>query len=870
MTRSFQDMSPRTHLIVAVALVAWATIGSPPAHAVDIEAVRAQFKTGRYEACLTSAQKAIEQGAYQTEWRLLTIQSLMALGRYDEAAERMDTILREMRPSIRLLKLAHTVYQQSGQDEQADQMLGIVYRIATTRHREYMNSDDVVALGQSLLLLGAEPRMVLDDFYGLALRNDPNCRNAYLAGGALALAKQDYELAAEQYRQALTRFGDDPDVHHGLAQAFYPSDRNAMIQSLDATLHVNRNHAQALILLAEHQIDCESYEAAAKSLDRVLVVNPWQPQAWAYRAVLAHLATDPNAVERCRTNALKFWPTNPQVDHLIGRKLSMKYRFAEGAAYQRQALKFDPDHLPAKIQLAQDLLRLGDERQGWTLADQVNSADPYNVEAYNLVNLHDKFRTFKTLSSDGFIIRMDPRQADVYGEKVLELLQRARTQLCAKYGLELDRPVTVELFANQQDFAVRTFGMPGGGGFLGVCFGHVITANSPRLERPANWQATLWHEFCHVVTLNLTRNKMPRWLSEGISVYEELQRDPTWGQRMNPQYRQMILGGQLTPVGNLSSAFMNPASPLHLQFAYYESALVVEFLVERFGFATLKAILADLAEGAEINAAIATHAGPVKKIEKEFEAFARKRAEDLAPQVDWEQPEGDAVNPADADALARWLTQHPNSFWALQQRVLSLLADQQWEQAKEPLRKLIALYPEDVGEDNAYELLAQAHRRLGESEQEVQVLTTLATRSAVAREAYERLTEIGSENQNWVQVVENGEKYLAVYPMLGTVHGRLGEAYETLGQAEQAIASYRRLLVLEPPDPVEVHYRLAQLLRPRDAVAAKRHVLEALADAPRFRQGHRLLLEILADTGTLPTEAAPQDVKLPAVQGDTQ
>jgi tetratricopeptide (TPR) repeat protein len=870
MTCAFQDMSHRSHLIAVLALAVWTMAQSPSAYAVEIEAAREQFKTGQYETCLKSAEKAIQEGAYQTEWRVLTIQSLMTLGRYDEAAKRIDTILKEMRPNIRMLKLAHAAYQHNDQSEQTGTMLGVIYRIATTRSTEYMSSDDAVALGESLLLLGAEPRMVLDDFYNRALRNDPNCRSAYLAAGALALAKQDYELAAEQYREALTRFGDDPDVHHGLAQAFYHSDRNTMIQSLDAALHVNPNHAAALILLAEHQIDCEDHKAAAKSLDRILAVNPWQPQAWAYRAVLAHLATDPNAVDRCRARALKFWSTNPQVDHLIGRKLSMKYRFAEGAAYQRQALKFDPDYLPAKIQLAQDFLRLGDEQKGWTLADEVNSEDPYNVEAYNLVNLHEKFREFRTLTPDGFIIRMDKLEAEVYGDEVAELLQQAKVDLCAKYGLELDRPVTVELFANQQDFAVRTFGMPGGDGFLGVCFGHVITANSPRVERSANWKATLWHEFCHVVTLNMTRNKMPRWLSEGISVYEELQRNPRWGQHMNPQYRQMILGGELTPVGNLSSAFMNPASPLHLQFAYYESALVVEFLVERFGFGALKAILTDLGKGVEINTAIASHAGPLKKIEREFETFARKRAEDLAPQVDWEQPEQDAVNPSDAEALAQWLADHPNSFWALQQRALSLLADRQWEQAKEPLRKLIALYPEYVGQGNAYELLAQVHRGLGETDQEIAVLAELATQSAAAGEAYERLTEVGTERENWPQVIENGDKYVAVYPMLGSVHWRLGRAHEALGQDERAIESYRRLLWLQPSDPVEVHYRLARLLRSRDAVAAKKHILEALADAPRFRQGHQLLLQILADTGTLPAEASQERDEPATVQGSTQ
>ena len=50
---------------------------------------------------------------------------------------------------------------------------------------------------------------------------------------------------------------------------------------------------------------------------------------------------------------------------------------------------------------------------------------------------------------------------------------------------------------------------------------------------------------------------------------------------MTPQYRRMILEGELTPVSKLSGAFLNPASSEHLQFAYYESSMVVKFLVER-------------------------------------------------------------------------------------------------------------------------------------------------------------------------------------------------------------------------------------------------------------------------------------------------
>ncbi len=38
----------------------------------------------------------------------------------------------------------------------------------------------------------------------------------------------------------------------------------------------------------------------------------------------------------------------------------------------------------------------------------------------------------------------------------------------------------------------------------------------------------LWHEFCHVITLQKTGNKIPRWLSEGISVFEERRADVRW------------------------------------------------------------------------------------------------------------------------------------------------------------------------------------------------------------------------------------------------------------------------------------------------------------------------------------------------------
>jgi len=876
LTQQEQLMSRRmlrhSRPILIAACIAF-TVGSiRSAFAQSLDASRKQFRTGQYTQCLESTRKAIESRAYGEEWQILMAELLIALGRYDQAAKEIDLALLNYPVSIRLLKLGHTANQYCGRADRASEMLARIYRLGSAIEIEFWAPPDLVALGEAVLLLGCEPRLVLEQFFNRALKNDPNCRESYLAAAALATDKQDYDLAANQYRKALQRFGDDPDMHYGLAKAFYNSDRGAMIKSLDAALYLNPNHVPALLLLAEHQIDCEDYAAASKSLDRASAVNPRHPETWAYRCVLAHLATpDPvggsKAVEQTRANALKDWSTNPQVDYLIGRKLSQDYRAASGAAYQRQALKFDPDYLPAKIQLAQDLLRLGHEDEGWKLADEVHNRDAYNVQAYNLVNLRDHLSKFKTLQGGKFLLRMDEREAALCGDMVVDLLQQARSQLCEKYGLELGHSVIVELFPEQQDFAVRTFGLPGGDGFLGVCFGNVITANSPKAERPFNWQATLWHEFCHVVTLNLTRNKMPRWLSEGISVYEESQRNPTWGQQMNPQYRKMILGAELTPISNLSAAFLNPPSPMHLQFAYYESALVVEFLVERFGYKTLQAILADLAKGEQINAAISRCAAPLAEIEKKFKVFARKRAEDLAPDVDWEQAEKGQLDTTDRQALAEWLAKHPNNFWALTLYAKNLLADRKWTDAKEPLKKLIALYPEYSGDDNGYLLLAEAHRNLGETEQERQVLSKLAIISANTTYAYGRLMEIAMQEKNWQDVIENGQRYMAVYPLLPSLHWQLGRANEEVGRDEQAIESYRRLLLLDPADPADVNYRLGRLLEHTDPAVAKRHVLLALAEAPRFRQAHRLLLKLISGAG-FPQSGVPPESRKPTSTRD--
>jgi tetratricopeptide (TPR) repeat protein len=72
----------------------------------------------------------------------------------------------------------------------------------------------------------------------------------------------------------------------------------------------------------------------------------------------------------------------------------------------------------------------------------------------------------------------------------------------------------------------------------------------------------------------------------------------------------------------------------------------------------------------------------------------------------------------------------------------------------------------------------------------------------------------------------------------------LAQVSEQTDQPQTAIGAYRALLELDPPDPAEVHFRLARALHRLGDPEARRQVLQALEEAPRYREALRLLLEI--------------------------
>lgn len=812
--------------------------------APSIEATQKQFLSGDYETVASVAEKAMAKER-EEEWRSLLMRAQLALGRYPDALITATNALKRYPWSLRIRLNAYEALQANGQGAAAAEVLDEMNELAGNRAWAYRDPENEVAVGTTAVLLGADPKLVLDNFYEPAKRKNPKLRDPYLAAGQLALDKQDLALASKYFTAGLKEHFDDPDLQFGMARAFAPDNRPEMVKHLDNVFKKNPRHVPGLLLLVDHMIDSEAYDEAEAKLKEIEKINPNHPELWAYRAVIAHVHAKESEEKAALDRALKFNSTNPRVAHLVGLKLSQKYRFQEGAEFQRRALAWDGAYLPARFQLAQDLLRLGDEGEGWELAETVHKADAYNVGAYNLVTLKDTISKFETFTNENFTLRMDGLERSLFGDDVLQLLTNAHAALCAKYEAKLGGPTTVEIFPAQKDFAIRTFGMPGGEGYLGVCFGRVITANSPASQggRPSNWQAMLWHEFCHVVTLQLTRNRMPRWLSEGISVYEERAANPTWGQQMNPRYREMILNGDMKSIDDLTSAFMAPETDTHLQFAYYQSYLVVEFIVQKYGHKAVTGILRDLAEGTLINDAIAKHTTKLADLDKDFKLYATSLAEGLAPKLDWTKPKFLSNGELDPS----WSITHPNNYWVLDEQASKFIEEKKWGEAKSPLLKLVQEYPTQIGPNSAMRQLAQVHRALNEADQEISALRKIAARDAEALDVYLRLAEMDSERKDWENALRNAERARAVNPLIFPSNQRHFLALRELGKKQEAIRAGEKVLRLNPPDPAGIHYELGNLLVETNPSAARRHIVEALEEAPRFRAAQKMLLKLSAE-----------------------
>ncbi|MCH7909436.1 MAG: hypothetical protein IIB38_07450, partial [Candidatus Hydrogenedentes bacterium] len=546
------------------------------------------WERGEYRKALTALDKAVAALDHVPALPYLydRAQLRFAVGRVDEALEDMELVVEAHEEPGFVLDLA-LMQQYRGRPLPYDTNMRRAYRLVrrgTWRWSRRERND--VAVARVLELLGENPKNILSTVYRQIFERFPDSAVARVGAGDLAYRSAGYVVAEKHYLKALERDPVDQSALAGLAECYWKSHDPRLEETLSRLAGLNAHHPRARMIRVEQLLDLGKTPSALAMIEEGLAVNPNDLWLLTLKSAALFLDDEDAQMEAVQEQVLEFNPLWSAVYSTTGRIASRHYRFKQGAAFQRRALDIDPESDEALANYALDLMRLGREEEGRVQIAAAFEMNRYNVHLYNLLQLTDTLATFTSIERGAFLLRLPEHEAPVLAADALRLLEKAAAELAPKYEMELETPVLVEMFDNHDDFMVRSVGLPGNAGHLGICFGRVITMDTPsvRAKGSSSWRSVLWHEFTHVVTLQKTENRMPRWLSEGISVYEEGQHSSAWRTKRDPDYLPIVVGEERPRVEDIAAYFSRAPSPAHLMFGYFIAGEFVQFYVDTYGF----------------------------------------------------------------------------------------------------------------------------------------------------------------------------------------------------------------------------------------------------------------------------------------------
>lgn len=650
----------------------------------------------------------------------------------------------------------------------------------------------------------------------------------------LFLQTHQYSDAVELFGEALKLFPNDVHAKLGLAGVFAERFEGQARPLVEEALKQDGELIEGHLLTARMDLEEGKLDDADQALDRAmrLVTKEKLPplEVYALRASLemSRGGTPDPWVKRILDYNPRYGTVYEQLAHFE----IMRRRYREATVLLRRAVEVQPDLWSAHAELGSNLLRLGSVDEARTHLQAAYSGDPYSPTTVNSLRLLDRIDEF-SISEDPVDIapdtyqvqlRLHKKEAEVLRPYVLDLTGRSIKSFSQRYGFKLREPVTVEMYPDHDDFAVRVAALPGIG-LLGVTFGYVVAMDSPSGRAPGDfhWGSTLWHEMAHVFTLEVTDHHVPRWLSEGISVFEEWRTGPTPGVAVPPEAMAALDKKQFLPIAELDSGFIRPSYPNQVQVSYMQSGLVCLFIEQRWGFEQLGVLLRQFDGKRSTAAAIeATFKIAPAAFDKEFDTFVRTRFANLLANI------------------KEWETQQQTARQAIQK--------ERWADAIEPARRAVALYPENIGGDSAHLLLARALDKLNRRPDAIVALEDYRRAGGWDPGALKELARWLDEAGRAEQATEVMMSLNYADPLNPELHSQLGERLLTAGRAQDALREFNALLALKALDQAPAHYGMARALRELgDQASSRRHLLEALETAPHYKPAQALLLQMIEE-----------------------
>jgi tetratricopeptide (TPR) repeat protein len=768
---------------------------------------------------------------------------LRETGRPGDAEDLLRRRLAEVPDDAQLLVELGEALLDTGRREDAFDVFRKVAASYPGRPPQARSAAETAALAAALARLGRDDPQRFRDavrLYDDAIAADPEDFDVQVALGDLFLDKYNAEDARKTYEKVLTKDPENSGALLGLARVKRFDGATDAFELTEKALEQDGDLVPARLLLARQYLDLEDFASADREAERALEVNPRSAEAHALLAASALLAGDAREYERRLARGEEAAPRDPELFVTLADVAARRFLYARAVDFADRAVALDPKSWRGFALRGVNRLRTGDVAGGRRYLETAFAGDPFDVWTKNSLDLLDQMADYEVVETERFQLVMPAAEAGLLSLYLGPLAEEAYDALAARYGVALETPVRLEVFPRHADFSVRTIGLVGLGA-LGVSFGPVIAMDAPSARPPGefHWGTTLWHELAHSFHMRLSGHRVPRWFTEGLAVFEERRARPGWGDRVDPDYLIAYETGRLAPVEDLNQGFMRPAYPRQIVFSYLQSSLVFDYVVDRWGFDAVVAMLEGYRDGRNTPEVVKDALGvDLEGLAAAFDRYFRDRF--AGPLAAVEAPD-DPHSPGDVRKRA---DQDPGDILAQLAAGRSLLEEDP-ETAVPYLVRARNLYPDYAGRDSPRWWLAQAHERaerLAEAEAELAVLTDHNQAHYPALEALARVRTALADAHGAAWALESAQY---VHPYERQHHEELAAFYLEEGRAAAAVRERRAVLALDPFNRSEALYRLALAHRAAgDRKAARSAVLEALERAPNYEEALTLLLEL--------------------------
>jgi tetratricopeptide (TPR) repeat protein len=545
---------------------------------------RAALEQGKYADAEKLASIAATASALKTRAGVLRAEILLAQGKTKDAVALLETLKNGKGADARRAKLLlGEALIAMGRRSDADEPLKKVIEDYNDNTITQNDAEGLAQVGRAAFLL----RSAKDANTALkeSERADKKRVETLLWEAELFLEKYDPGHAAEVTKEALAIAPKRADALVMMARVKLEQtmDFDGADKLVKEALAIHPRHAGAFAVRAGLALRDMDIAGTEKAIAEGLAVNPSDLELLSLKAAARFLDDDPRGFEAQKREVLARNPSFSTFFGIVGEYAEWEHRYDDIVSMMKEAVKVDPDDGKAWAALGLTQMRAGEEDKGLEAIKKAWAKDKFNVRVFNTLNMYEQaLPTQYELLGDGiFKVRYAKDERPIMERYVPRMLGEAWASMKARYGFVPRVPVQVELYGSREQFSVRTSGLPNIG-IQGVCFGGMIAAISPNAE-PFNWGNVVWHELGHVFAIQLSKNHVPRWFTEGLSEYETIARRPEWARELDPELYQAITQNKLPGAVDMNRAFTHANDASDITTAYYAASQMLIWTVERFG-----------------------------------------------------------------------------------------------------------------------------------------------------------------------------------------------------------------------------------------------------------------------------------------------